>query len=216
MSWLLPPAHTQRSEGDESLSPTHRKESDRAVAHSLSRWLVDALDELRSVSGVLDPEAIESLVSALAEAEHVVTYGVGREGLMMRALCMRLMHAGLDAHVIGDMSTPAVGKGDLLVVSAGPGEFSTVLALQGVARAAGARIAVITANGKGRAAQCADLVLIVPAHTMADGPQAEAALPMGSAFEAVELLLSDLLALRLRELKGETVEQMRSRHTNLE
>lgn len=187
-----------------------------AGAQTRANWLEDALDELRLASRAIDPTAIEALSSALAEARRVISYGVGREGLMMRALCMRLMHAGLDAHVVGDMATPAVGEGDLLVVSAGPGEFSTVLALQDVARAAGARVALITANAEGRAAERADMVLHVPARTMADDLQVPGALPMGSAFEAVELLLSDLFALRVRELRGETIEQMRSRHTNLE
>jgi hypothetical protein len=41
-------------------------------------------------------------------------------------------------------------------------------------------------------------------------------LPMSSAFEAVALLLSDLLATRVRQSRGESVERMRSRHTNLE
>jgi 6-phospho-3-hexuloisomerase len=179
-------------------------------------WLDDALNELRPTCQAIESRALEEVVTELLAAPRVVTYGVGREGLMMRALCMRLMHAGLDAHVAGDMSTPAVGPGDLLVASAGPGEFSTVLALQGVARGAGARIAVLTANAQGRAAQLADVVLHIPGRTMADDLEAPGVLPMGSAFEAVALLLSDLLATRVRQSRGESVERMRSRHTNLE
>lgn len=83
-------------------------------------WLEDALNELRPVCQAIEPRALEELVAELMAARRVVTYGVGREGLMMRALCMRLMHSGLDAHVAGDMSTPAVGPGDLLIASAGP------------------------------------------------------------------------------------------------
>jgi 6-phospho-3-hexuloisomerase len=179
-------------------------------------WLGEALDELRPVCQAVEPRALEDLVAELLAARRVVTYGVGREGLMMRALCMRLMHAGLDAHVAGDMSTPPVGPGDLVIVSAGPGEFSTVLALQRVARNAGARIALLTANAQGRAGEFADLVLHIPARTMADDLETSGVLPMGSAFEAVEFLLSDLLAMRVRQSRGESVERMRSRHTNLE
>ena len=179
-------------------------------------WLADALDELRPICETIDPQAIEELLAALLAASRIVTYGVGREGLMMRALCMRLVHAGLDAHVAGEMSTPAIGQKDLLVVSAGPGEFSTVLALQGVARTAGARIALLTADPHGRAAQLADVVLHVDARTMADDLTAPGVLPMGSAFEAVEFLLSDLLATRVGQARGESTARMRSRHTNLE
>lgn len=56
-----------------------------------------------------------------------------REGLMMRALAMRLFHLGCDAHVVGDMTLPPVGKGDLLLVSAGPGHIVSVANLAGIA-----------------------------------------------------------------------------------
>jgi 6-phospho-3-hexuloisomerase len=56
------------------------------------------------------------------------------------------MHLGLDAHVVGDMTTPPIGAGDLLFVSAGPGAFSTVLALIEVARGASGRTVVVTAH----------------------------------------------------------------------
>ena len=72
----------------------------------------------------VDPASLHALVEELASARRIVAYGVGREGLMMRALAMRLYHLGLDAHVVGDMSAPPVGPGDLLIVSAGPGRRS--------------------------------------------------------------------------------------------
>src|SRR2546421_11425595 len=108
--------------------------------------IAGALDEIR---GVLEDDAaaeVDKLCDELLRARRIATYGVGREGLMMRALCMRLMHLGLDAHVVGDVTTPPLGIGDLLVVSAGPGTFSTVNALLGVARDAGARAVVVTAQ----------------------------------------------------------------------
>ena len=52
----------------------------------------------------------------------------------MRGLVMRLFHAGLDVHYVGEMTCPAVGPGDLLVLSCGPGRISMVEALAGVAR----------------------------------------------------------------------------------
>jgi 6-phospho-3-hexuloisomerase len=132
---------------------------------------------------------------------------------------MRLMHLGFDAHVVGDMTTPPVGRGDLLLVSAGPGAFSTALALLGVAREAGATTLVVTAQPGGAAAQTADLVVHLPAQTMADD-QAPAGrsslLPMGSLYEAAQLVFFDLVSILLRERTGQTPDQMRARHTNLE
>src|SRR5207245_4967039 len=121
-----------------------------------------ASSAVREVGEVLDripPETAERLCGELEAARRIACYGVGREGLMMRALCMRLMHLGLDAHVVGDMTTPPLGPGDTLVASAGPGTFSTVDALLGVAKSAGARTVVITAQPDGPAPKSADAVI---------------------------------------------------------
>ena len=128
---------------------------------TLSDLASRAAAELRDAVAAIDPAAMEGMVSDLARARRIACYGVGREGLMMRALAMRLYHMGLDAHVVGDMSCPPVGPGDVLVVSAGPGGFSTVGGLIGVARAAGARIACVTAVADGSAPQAADRVFII-------------------------------------------------------
>jgi len=178
---------------------------------------IGAAAEVADVLARIPDETAEQLCDHLESALRIACYGVGREGLMMKALCMRLMHLGLDAHVVGDMTTPPLGTGDLLLTSAGPGRFSTVLALIAVAREAGAKTVVVTAQPDGEAAREADAVVHLPAQTMADdtGP-ATSILPMGSLYEAVQLLFFDVVALRLRERLGQSTGAMRDRHTNLE
>jgi hypothetical protein len=78
---------------------------------TLSDLATRAAAEIRDAVAAIDPAALEGMVTELAQAKRVVCYGVGREGLMMRALAMRLYHIGLDAHVVGDMSCPPVGPG---------------------------------------------------------------------------------------------------------
>ena len=185
---------------------------------TLSDLASRAAAELRDAVAAIDPAAMEGMVSDLARARRIACYGVGREGLMMRALAMRLYHMGLDAHVVGDMSCPPVGPGDVLVVSAGPGGFSTVGGLIGVARAAGARIACVTAVADGSAPQAADRVFLIPAQTMASdqGTAATSVLPMGSLFEGAQYLAFELLVLALRDRLGVDPQAMRAHHTNLE
>src|SRR5258706_16339876 len=175
-----------------------------------------ALDEIRGALASGAAEEVDRLCDELLGARRIATYGVGREGLMMRALCMRLMHLGLDAHVVGDMTTPHLGSGDLLVVSAGPGTFSTVNALLAVARDAGARTAVVTAQPDGPALRSADMVIHLRAQTMADDKGGASVLPMGSLYEAAMLIFFDIVSIVLRERTGQTMEGMRARHTNLE
>ena len=185
-----------------------------ADAHELAGG---AVREVSAVLAQIPPTTAERLCDEVAAARRIACYGVGREGLMMRALCMRLMHLGLDAHVVGDMTTPPLGEGDLLITSAGPGSFSTVAVLLQVAQAADARTVVVTANPNGNAARLADTVIELPAQTMADDERpAPSILPMGSLYEAVQLLFFDVVSIRLRERLGQSADEMRSRHTNLE
>ncbi len=110
------------------------------------------------------------------------------------------------------------GAGDLFIVSAGPGELSTVSALMRVARDAGAGVLFLTAEPETPAAALASEVLTIPAQTMArdQGAGATSVLPMGSVYEGSLFLLFEIMVLDLRDRLGETAETMRARHTNLE
>jgi 6-phospho-3-hexuloisomerase len=130
---------------------------------------------------------------------------------------MRLFHMGLDVHLVGEMTTPPVGGGDLLIVSSGPGASNIGDALIRVAKEAGATVAVVTAQPKGRTPSLADVVFHIPAQTMAnDQGGGVSVLPMGSLFETAQMILFEIVILMLRSKLGETAETMRVRHTNLE
>jgi len=167
---------------------------------------------------------VSELAAAAARGGRVFVHGVGREGLMMRALCMRLAHLGLPAHCVGDVTAPPAAGGDLLVASAGPGAFSTVDAICGVARGAGARVLLLTARPEGEfPRRQADVVAHLPAQTMADEEEAaaesapsRAKLPMGSLYEGAMFVLFEMVVLELTRVLGQSPSQMRARHTNLE
>lgn len=184
---------------------------------AISDLAKSALADAASVVTRLDEAAFETFAQAIAGAKSVALHGLGREGLQMKGLAMRLFHLGLDAHVVGEMTTPPVGAGDLLICSAGPGDFASIAALTRIAKEAGARTAIVTAQPASNLAKSADYVLHIPAQTMADDQGAKTSvLPMGSLFELSQMLVFELLALRLREIRGETAATMRARHTNLE
>jgi 6-phospho-3-hexuloisomerase len=176
------------------------------------RALQEIADAVHSVS---DTE-IDGVVDELLEARRIACYAGGREGLVMRGLVMRLFHAGLDVHYVGEMTCPAVGPGDLLVLSCGPGRISMVEALAGVAKRDGARVLYLTAQPQNPPAEQADRVVRITAQTMADDRESAAALPMGSAYEIALFVLVDLITNRVRRRRRESVEELRARHTNLE
>lgn len=176
-----------------------------------------ALAEVGAVLGTALPEQIHAMAPPIEKAHRIALYGVGREGLMMKSLAMRLFHLGLDAHVVGDMTTPPIGPGDLLIVSAGPGQFSTVEGLVGVANAAGAATMCVTAEPGASVPRAVDHLVHLAAQTMAnDRAGAASVLPMGSLFEATQFLFFELLILHLRDTMGLAPEEMRANHTNLE
>jgi 6-phospho-3-hexuloisomerase len=176
----------------------------------------DAARELSAVAEAFDPPALDPVISAITGARRIMCYGCGREGLMMRALAMRLHHLGLRVAMQGDMTAFPLGRGDLFLCAAGPGVLPTASALCGVARDAGARILVITAEPDGETSRLADELLVIPAQTMARDRGGDSVLPMGSLFEGAMFLVFEVLVLRLRDALGETVESMRARHTNME
>ena len=172
--------------------------------------------ELAAVAERMDESALEPTVAAIVRADRIMLYGCGREGLMMRALAMRLHHMGLTVCMQGDMSAFPLGPGDLFLCAAGPGDLPTSSTLCGLARKAGAQVVVVTAEPDGETSHKADELLVIPAQTMANDIGSDAVLPMGSLFEGAMFLVFEVLVLRLREQLGETAETMRARHTNME
>jgi 6-phospho-3-hexuloisomerase len=177
-----------------------------------------ALEELAAVFDRLDHAQVDAAIAAIGGARRIALYGVGREGLQIKGFAMRLFHLGLDVCVVGDMAAPPIGDGDLLIVSAGPGDFSTVSALMGVAKRDGATTLCFTAQPDASCPAMADHVVHIPAQTMANDVSAGATsvLPMGSLYEGAQYVLYEGMILKLKEKLGVTGKAMRDNHTNLE
>ena len=68
------------------------------------------LGEMRDVFARMPADAVPQLAGEIAAARRVLINGVGRNGLVLQAFAMRLMHIGLDAHFVGQLSAPPVGR----------------------------------------------------------------------------------------------------------
>ena len=175
-------------------------------------------EEVTAVLSRVDLEQMKTFLDLIQGARKIALYGGGREGLMIRALAMRLFHLGYDVSVAGDMTAPFLTNGDLLILSVGPGYVSTVDALRSVAQRDGATVICLTAQPDGRTARAADKIMYLPAQTMADDAEGKATsvLPMGSLYELVLFVFSEIVVLELLKRTGKTFGQARDRHTNLE
>jgi 6-phospho-3-hexuloisomerase len=174
--------------------------------------------EVTAVLSRADLKQIETFLDLIQGARKIALYGGGREGLMIRALAMRLFHLGYQVSVVGDMTAPFLTKGDLLILSVGPGYVSTIDALRSVAQRDGATVICLTAQPEGKTARAADKIVYLPAQTMANDVEGKATsiLPMGSLFELVLFVFSEIVVLELLKRTGRTFGEARDRHTNLE
>jgi 6-phospho-3-hexuloisomerase len=184
---------------------------------SLAELSRGALADLAGVFAKMPDDAADPLIEAIVGAKKIVLFGCGREGLQTRGFAMRLFHMGRDVAVWGDMTTPPVGPGDLLIVSAGPGDLDTAAVLVAIARKSGAKTVLVTAQPAGGLARHVDVVTVIPAQTMADDRGGKlSVLPMGSLYETSQMIFFELVILKLRPRFAESAETMRARHTNLE
>lgn len=169
------------------------------------------LGEARDALAQIDPKAAAVLATEIAAAGRTLLYGAGRNGLVLQAFAMRLMHLGLNAHFVGQLAAPPIGKGDLFVAAAAVGTLPTVDALAATARRAGARVAILTARPE--VVPLSDVTVLVLARTMASaGPGPT---PLGSAFELVLHLLCEATVLELMARLGKTSADLARNHTNL-
>ena len=172
--------------------------------------------ELSSVLGRVEPNAYEAFCTTIAGANRVVCFGLGREGLALRGFCMRLAHMGFDAHVAGDVTAMPVGRGDVVIVTSGPGNLTMTRSMIDLAHRAGASVVVVTAQPDSPDPRSADFALTIPAQTMANDRGSASVLAMGTAFELAMAIVFDLAVIRIQTLRGESLESMRERHFNLE
>lgn len=181
--------------------------------------LAAVAEEIRACLGRVEPASVEAAVERLVAAERVFVAGAGRSGFMVRGFAMRLMHAGRRVHVVGEPTTPAIGRGDLLVIGSGSGRTASLLAMARTARELGAGILLYTIDARSPIAALADAVVVIPAPSpkaAVPGDACSSVQPMGSLFEQSLLLVLDATVLLLMGRLGLDPAEMFARHANLE
>lgn len=174
--------------------------------------------EIQATLGRVEAGEVEALADLILEAKRVFVAGAGRSGLMVRAFALRLMHMGFGVHVVGDVTTPPIGEGDVLLVGSGSGETDSLVLTANKAIGSGARIGLLTAIPDSTVGKLAERVVRIPAPTpKSNRPSPGTSIqPMGSLFEQCLLIVLDSVVLLLMERKGLTGECMFGQHANLE
>ncbi|MDD1612520.1 MAG: 3-hexulose-6-phosphate synthase [Methylococcaceae bacterium] len=171
------------------------------------------INKVRSILEATDDTLPLKLTHMLDNAKRVYVSGAGRSGLVCRFFAMRLMHSGYDVSVVGEIVTPSIKKGDLLIVISGSGETEQLIAFTKKAREVGAQICLITAKSGSTIGEMADAVLQIGT---SDQYGKVIGMPMGTVFELSTLSFLEALVSHLIHEKGIAEEVMRYRHANLE
>ncbi len=173
------------------------------------------LEEHRRVLLDVKEHEIERLLDALARARGIQVFGMGRMQCATRAFVMRLMHMGLQAHVVYDTTCPNLGPGDLLIAN---GACTTICyTVMGFAKNLGATVAAVTANPDSKAANLCDFVVTLRGQVHGGRPyEIPSVQPMAALFEQTLFVFEDIVIQLLMKKLGITAAQMATRHTNLD
>jgi 6-phospho-3-hexuloisomerase len=171
---------------------------------------------IEKISGILeatDDSYDVKLTQILDDAKRIFIAGAGRSKLVGNFFAMRLVHGGYDVSVVGEIVTPSIKNGDLLIIISGSGETEQLIAFTKSAQKVGAKIVLISAKSDSTIGDMADAVFQIG---RSDLYGKVLGMPMGTVFELSTLLFLEATISHVIHEKGIAEEIMRERHANLE
>lgn len=183
-------------------------------------------DHIHKTVNELDDREVDVMVEEIRKADSVFLVGAGRSGLVAKSFAMRLVQVGLEAHVVGETTTPAITKNDLLIAVSGSGRTRQVVNVVKIARDIGVKVLVITSYPDEKIGKLCDHVVKVKGRTKVDieDSYTESQLkgtfasltPLGTLFEDTVMIFFDGVIARLMVELGKGEKYMKDRHASLE
>jgi 6-phospho-3-hexuloisomerase len=197
-------------------------------SHRVQEMMLLMASKIRAIANKISDDDVEKFITELLKAKRVYVIGAGRSGLVAKAFAMRLMHLGFQAYVVGETITPALNKGDVIVIFSGSGRTKTVADIAETAKAIGAHICLITSNADSRIGRIADCNVIIEHHRDEGEDDAmefeirqmmgdhKSFAPLGTLFETASMIFGDAVISRLMEITKTDENALKNRHTNIE
>ena len=167
------------------------------------------------------------LARAIHDAQHVCCFGLGKEGLVMKAFASGLHHLGIHSYSMDDTNVPPFDSATLLLISAGPSSGNRVTSIMEEALSAGSRIIVFGIYPIADPQRVFTIQIPTQPPTnvrvgsdgevmsaLPDPPQD--AIAASSLFDISLSLLCDCVCVMLRKAGDISPAKIRARHTNLE
>ena len=171
------------------------------------------LSKISQVLSSTNDTHADRLLELFDQAGRIFVAGAGRSKLVGNFLAMRLMHCGYQVSVVGEIVTPSMQPGDLLVVISGSGQTGQLITFTQRAISVGADVALMTARSVSKLASIADHVFQVGSDDVYGKVKG---MPMGTAFELATLCFLEASISQLIWEKDVSEAEMASRHANLE
>lgn len=175
------------------------------------------LGECQKALSKISAEDTDKFIEKLLSGKKVFFVGVGRVLLSLEAMAKRFAHLGIETHIVGEITEPAIRPGDILIAGSGSGESLFPLNIARKAKTIGAEVIMIGSNRQSSLAQIADMMIRVPTNTKLkceDEIQSEQV--MTSLFEQFLLLYGDVVAKLIVEKKKLDMDALWEYHANLE
>lgn len=153
------------------------------------------------------------LTAMLDNAKRIFISGAGRSKLVGNFFAMRLVHSGYDVSVVGEIVTPSIVAGDLLIIISGSGETEQLIAFTKKAQTIGADIMLISSQAQSTIGDLADGVFQIGSQELYGKVEG---MPMGTVFELSTLVFLEATVSHIMRDKGIAEEKMKERHANLE
>jgi len=175
------------------------------------------LSELDNTLKTSDFTDLDNFIIKITSAPNIVAFGAGRVGLMLQTFAMRLNHLGLNCYFLGEISLPATGQGDLLIIGSGSGNTESVVSIAEIARSKGLDVICVTANVNSKIARLSSSIIHLNCQTKESVAESKLSIqPMTTIFEQSLLIFLDALVIQLMETMGENNESMLKRHNVIE
>ena len=171
------------------------------------------LNKIGDIVSATDNAHEATLVAMCDQANRIFVTGAGRSKLVGNFLAMRLMHSGYDVSVQGEIVTPSIQAGDLLIVISGSGSTEQLVSFTKKAKSVGAKAVLICSKSSSTIGDLADSVIQI-GNDSSFAPTK--GMPMGTMFELSTLIFLESLVSYLIHQKDISEEEMRARHANME
>ncbi len=169
------------------------------------------LEDVSNVIEQIEEEQVDGMIKQIIDSDSVFIVGSGRSELVGKAFAMRLMHLGLNVQVVGDVTTPAIKRGDCLIAISGSGETRIVTIATKIAKEVGARVVGITTKTSSTLGKHLDLTVEIKSKSKKPWKHPDSEVlkgkyddlePMGTLFEdSTHILLDGVIAQLMIEMK---------------